>query len=239
VVFLIPGQSGEEVILAMAEEQKQDIDGLLTAIRPMFPADQQYIVEAARGNAVARFSIAMALVDSGKKEYVKKLLDSVVSMQESAEPDTERARVRAYIELAMLDMDELKYDLAEDYLWEASNRYTSEMEDELSKEDISLWIAQCRFGQGFVQEAIDKAEEILRKQRKIAASDAQLAKTYQQLGWFYLHKVDVPKALDYMERAMKLAPQLLFHEVNLGKEAQKQGDFEKAVQHYFDAIVLE
>jgi tetratricopeptide (TPR) repeat protein len=139
----------------------------------------------------------------------------------------------------MLDMDQMKYDLAEDYLWEASNRYTSVMDDELSKEDISLWIAQCRFGQGFVQEAIDKAEEILDTQKKIDASDAQLAKTYQQLGWFYLHKVDIPKALGNMDKAMKLAPQLLFHEVNAGKEAQKQGDFEKAVQHYFDAIVLE
>jgi tetratricopeptide (TPR) repeat protein len=188
---------------------------------------------------VARFSIAMALIDSGKKEHVKKLLDSVVGMPESPEPDTERARVRAYIELAMLDMDELKYDQAEDYLWEAANRYTSEMDEELSKEGISLWIAQCRFGQGFVQEAIDKAEEILHSQKKMTASDVQLAKTYQQLGWFYLNKVDIPKALEHMDKAMKLAPQLLFHEVNAGKEAQKQGDFEKAVQHYFDAIVLD
>jgi tetratricopeptide (TPR) repeat protein len=137
-------------------------------------------------------------------------------------------------------MEQLKYDVAEDFLWQARNMYPNELTKELdfTKEDISLFIAQCRFGQGFIQDGIDRAEEILHKLQSMDAGSTRLAKVYQQLGWFYLHKMDAPAALANMRKAMKLAPELDQQMVDDGLAAEAAGNYEQAIEHYFDSLLF-
>jgi tetratricopeptide (TPR) repeat protein len=222
----------------MEKSLETEVNELLTAVRPWFDADQSYLVDMARQNMVARLSIAVILAEADEKEPARLLLRSIVESPETDVVEHEQARLRALVELAQLLMEKLAYDEAESYLWQARNRYTRDLGGEdLMREDISLLIAQCRFGQGFVQDAIDRAEEILRKLIQIKASDAQLGKVYQQLGWFYLHKADIPHALEYLRKAMKLAPRLDQSKVDAGMEAERRGDFQRAIEHYFDAIL--
>jgi tetratricopeptide (TPR) repeat protein len=210
---------------------------LLQAIRPWFPQEDAYLVDLARYDMNARLLVGIALVGSEEQEEAETLFDSIIQFEATGEgEDWTHVKRRACLELAQLKMDQLKYDEAEDVLWKARNELIPAVKDDISKEDISLLIAQCRFGQGFIQEAIDRAEEVLRKQNSDQADDVKLARTYQQLGWFHLHKMDVPLALQHMKQAMRLAPALDRELVDEAIVAEQTGDFEKAIGHYFDSI---
>lgn len=210
---------------------------LLQAIRPWFPQEDAYLVDLARYDMNARLLVGIALVGSEEQEEAETLFDSIIQFEATGEgEDWTHVKRRACLELAQLKMDQLKYDEAEDVLWKARNELIPAVKDDISKEDISLLIAQCRFGQGFIQEAIDRAEEVLRKQNSDQADDVKLARTYQQLGWFHLHKMDVPLALQHMKQAMRLAPALDRELVDEAIAAEQTGDFEKAIGHYFDSI---
>lgn len=212
---------------------------LLAAIRPWIQPDQAFIVDMAKQNMAARLTIAVTLLESEQQQSARKLLQSIIDTPETEDIEHEQARLRALVELAHLEMERLAYDVAEDYLWQARNRYTPQLGEGFSREDISLLIAQCRFGQGFVQDAIDRAEEILRKLDAVHAPAVKIAKTHQQLAWFYLHKADLPQAFQHIRKAMELAPSLEQSLVAAGKEAERQGQYEKAMEHYFDAIILQ
>lgn len=210
---------------------------LLQAIRPWFPQEDAYLVDLARYDMNARLLVGIALVGSEEQEEAETLFDSIIQFEATGEgEDWTHVKRRACLEMAQLKMDQLKYDEAEDVLWKARNELIPAVKDDISKEDISLLIAQCRFGQGFIQEAIDRAEEVLRKQNSDQADDVKLARTYQQLGWFHLHKMDVPLALQHMKQAMRLAPALDRELVDEAIAAEQTGDFEKAIGHYFDSI---
>lgn len=210
---------------------------LLQAIRPWFPQEDAYLVDLARYDMNARLLVGIALAGSEEQGEAETLFDSVIQFEATGEgEDWTHVKRRACLEMAQLKMDQLKYDEAEDVLWKARNELIPAVKDDISKEDISLLIAQCRFGQGFIQEAIDRAEEVLRKQNSDQADDVKLARTYQQLGWFHLHKMDVPLALQHMKQAMRLAPALDRELVDEAIAAEQTGDFEKAIGHYFDSI---
>jgi tetratricopeptide (TPR) repeat protein len=216
---------------------------LLAAVRPWFAADQAYLVDTARHDLAARLAVASALLGAGQEETAVPLLQSIAEAPDTGRPEEAGARIRAWMELAQYDMDRLSYDTAEEYLWKARDAYTPEADEELIREDISLMIAQCRFGQGFVQEAIDRAEEILHKLRRFGGTDdrlkERLAKVHQFLGWFYLHKTNAESALSHLRQAMELAPRLDRSLVDAGIRAESEQDYEKAIEHYFDAIQYE
>ncbi|WP_438446355.1 hypothetical protein [Gorillibacterium sp. sgz5001074] len=218
---------------------EQELNYLLQTIKPWFDRDQAFLCDVARSDLSARLAIASALLSSGKEKEGRVLLESVATAEKSGDPDQEAARIRGCMELADLLMEELKYDQAENMLWIARNEYANVPELEFLREEISLLIAQCRFGQGFILEAIERAEEILHKLRSMNAGQEQLAKIYQHLGWFHLHKSDVANALLHLRKAMELAPVLDRALVDAGMEAEKNNDYEKAVEYYFDAIGYE
>jgi tetratricopeptide (TPR) repeat protein len=221
-----------------AEEKLQD---LLTALRPWLDQDLVFLIDLAKQQWSARLILAIALSETEKIQEAELLLESIIQEPVSEQQDQEVSRLRALLELAHIRMEQLKYDVAEDYLWQALNMYPVELTKELdfTKEDITLFIAQCRFGQGFVQDGIDRAEEILQKLQRMDAGSTRMAKVYQQLGWFYLHKMDVPSALTNMKKAMKLAPELDQQMVDDGLAAEASGDYEQAIEHYFDSLVFQ
>lgn len=227
--------------MSNATPDENDIQELLAYIRPWFDRDTMFLVDSAKVDWAARLAIAAALRDSGHEQPAQALLASMAGAPAVAGETQEResARVRAMIELADLYMDQIKYDEAEPLLWQVREHYREAPQDDYLREDISLLIAQCRFGQGFVQEAIDRAEEVLRKLQAIDAGATMLAKTHQQLGWFQLHKMNVPAAMSHMKTAMKLAPELDQALVEQAVAAESQGRYEEALQLYFDAIRLE
>jgi tetratricopeptide (TPR) repeat protein len=221
-----------------AEEKLQD---LLTALRPWLDQELAFLIDLAKQQWSARLILAIALSETEKIQEAELLLESIIQEPVSEQQDQEVSRLRALLELAHIRMEQLKYDVAEDYLWQALNMYPVELTKELdfTKEDITLFIAQCRFGQGFVQDGIDRAEEILHKLQRMDAGSTRMAKVYQQLGWFYLHKMDVPAALTNMKKAMKLAPELDQQMVDEGLAAEASGDFEQAIEHYFDSLLFQ
>lgn len=224
----------------MSDTKHRQVNELLQSIKPWFSKEDAFLVDLAKQQWDARLAIAAALLESGQAKEAELLLVSIADApEESGGEGQEQARIRAFVELAHLRMEQLKYDEAEELLWKARQHEASRIQDDFAKEDISLLIAQCRFGQGFIQEAIDRAMEILRKQQADRALSAVLAKTYQQLGWFVLHKADVPAAMAHMKQAMKLAPALDRALVDAGLEAEQSGDFEKAMEYYFDSIQFE
>lgn len=218
---------------------EQTVNELLLTIRPWFGRDEAIICDMARTDLGARMAVASALLESGKEKEGRLLLESVASSPKSGDSEQDAARIRASMELADLLMDEMKYDQAENLLWQARNEYADVEELGFLREEISMLIAQCRFGQGFIIEAIERAEEILHKLKSMNADNAQLAKVYQNLGWFHLHKSDVPNALTHIRKAMELAPSLDRELVDAGLEAERGNDYEKAVEYYFDAIRYE
>jgi tetratricopeptide (TPR) repeat protein len=220
-----------------AEDKLQD---LLTALRPWLDQDMAFLIDLAKQQWNARLILAIALSETEKFNEAELLLESIIQEPVSDLKDQEIARLRALLELAHIRMEQLKYDVAEDFLWQARNMYPVELTKELdfTKEDISLFIAQCRFGQGFIQDGIDRAEEILHKLQSMDAGSTRLAKVYQQLGWFYLHKMDAPAALANMRKAMKLAPELDQQMVDDGLAAEAAGNYEQAIEHYFDSLLF-
>lgn len=218
---------------------EQTLNDLLNTIQPWFDREQAFLCDVARTDLGARLAIASALLASGKEQEGRLLLESVAGAPKSTDSEQEAARIRASMELADLLMEELKYDQAENLLWVARNEYANVPELEFLREEISLLIAQCRFGQGFIIEAIERTEEILHKLKSMNAGKDQLAKVYQNLGWFHLHKSDIPNALSHIRQAMELAPVLDRELVDAGLEAEKSNDYEKAVEYYFDAIGYE
>jgi tetratricopeptide (TPR) repeat protein len=221
-----------------AEEKLQD---LLTALRPWLDQELAFLIDLAKQQWSARLILAIALSETEKIQEAELLLESIIQEPVSEQQDQEVSRLRALLELAHIRMEQLKYDNAEDYLWQALNMYPVELTKELdfTKEDITLFIAQCRFGQGFVQDGIDRAEEILQKLQRMDAGSTRMAKVYQQLGWFYMHKSDVPAALSNMKKAMKLAPELDKQMVDDGLAAEAAGDYEQAIEHYFDSLLFQ
>jgi tetratricopeptide (TPR) repeat protein len=218
---------------------EQTVQELLSTIIPWFDREQAFICDTARTDFGARLAVAAALLDSGKVQEGTLLLQSIATAEKTGDEEQDSSRIRACMELAYLLMDELKYDQAENLLWEARKEYANVPELEFLREEISLLIAQCRFGQGFILEAIERAEEIMHKLKSMNADQAQVAKVYQHLGWFHLHKSDVPQAMIYLKQAMELAPSLDRELVDAGLEAEKNNDYEKAVEYYFDAIEYE
>lgn len=218
---------------------EQTLHELLGTIRPWFDREQAFILDMARTDYGARLAVASALLESGKEKEGRLLLQSLAGAEKTGDPEQDAARIRASMELADLLMDELKYDQAENLLWQARNEYADAKELEFLREEISLLIAQCRFGQGFILEAIERAEEILHKLKSMEAGNEQLAKVYQHLGWFHLHKSDVPNALENVKKAMELAPALDRELVDAAIEMEGKNDYEKAVEYYFDAIRYE
>jgi tetratricopeptide (TPR) repeat protein len=220
-----------------AEDKLQD---LLTALRPWLDQEMAFLIDLAKQQWNARLILAIALSETEKIKEAELLLESIIQEPVSDQKEQEVTRVRALLELAHIRMEQLKYDVAEDFLWQARNMYPVELTKELdfTKEDISLFIAQCRFGQGFIQDGIDRAEEILRKLQSMDAGSTRLAKVYQQLGWFYLHKMDAPAALANMRKAMKLAPELDQQMVDDGLAAEAAGNYEQAIEHYFDSLLF-
>lgn len=220
-----------------AEEKLQD---LLTALRPWLDQELVFLIDLAKQQWSARLILALALLETDKIKEAELLLESILQEPVSDQKDQEISRLRALLELAHIRMEQLKYDVAEDLLWQARNMYPVELTKELdfTKEDISLFIAQCRFGQGFIQDGIDRAEEILHKLQSIDAGSTRMAKVYQQLGWFYLHKRDAPAALMNIKKAMKLAPELDQQMVTDGISAETEGDYEQAIEHYFDSLLF-
>ena len=212
---------------------------LLHTIRPWFSQEDALLIDLAKHQPDARLAIAAALLESGQEKEAEMLLESIAAIGDGCRPGQEESVFRAMIELAYLRMEQLKYDEAEDLLWKARCHEGAADRPDFTKTDVSLLIAECRFGQGFIQDAIDRAEEVLRKQQHDRAEPETLSRTYQQLGWFTLHKANVPAAMAYMKQAMKLAPSLDQALVDKGLEAERKGDFEKALEHYFDSIRLE
>jgi tetratricopeptide (TPR) repeat protein len=224
----------------METNADEKLNDLLTALRPWLGQEQAFLIDLAKQQWSARLILALALTEISRTTEASLLLESIIEEPTSDQHEQELSRIRAYLELAHLRMEQLKYDEAEDFLWKARNIYPAADAKELdfTKEDISLFIAQCRFGQGFIQDGIDRAEEILYKLQSSDAGSTRMAKVYQQLGWFYLHKMDVPAALTNMKKAMKLAPELDQQLVEEGIAAESEADFEKAIEHYFDSIVF-
>ncbi|MEX2462531.1 MAG: hypothetical protein WD469_14730 [Paenibacillaceae bacterium] len=220
-----------------AEDKLQD---LLTALRPWLDQEQAFLIDLAKQQWSARLILALALSETEKLNEAELLLQSIIDEPISEQKDQELSRLRALLELAHIRMEQLKYDVAEDLLWQARNMYPVELTKELDfyKEDISLFIAQCRFGQGFIQDGIDRAEEILAKLQSKDAGSTRMAKVYQQLGWFYLHKRDVPAALSNIKKAMKLAPELDQQLVADGITAETEGVYEQAIERYFDSLLF-
>lgn len=217
---------------------ENDVLELLTTIRPLFDEEHVFIVDLTRNNMSARIAIAMTLAQSNQMERARKLLKSIVQSQDTNNIDHEQARLQALVELAYLEMEHFAYDVAEDYLWEARDRYTADLAENFNREHILLLLAQCRFGQGFVQESIDRAEEVLLSLDQLPAEKSQFALTHQQLGWFYFHKSELSKAFQHIRSAMEYAPELEQGLVEAGLAAEKTGDYEKAIEHYYDAICL-
>ncbi|MDB5053575.1 MAG: hypothetical protein JWM44_1625 [Bacilli bacterium] len=224
----------------MQPNADEKLNDLLTALRPWFGQEEVFLIDLAKQDWSARLVLAMALSETEKQKEAIILLESIIHEPISDRPEKELSRLRAFLELAHILMEQMKYDEAEDFLWQARNAYPAEHAKELdfTKEDISLFIAQCRFGQGFVQDGIDKAEEVLHKLQSMDAGGTRMAKAYQQLGWFYLHKMDAPAALLNIKKAMKLAPELDQQLVDEGIAAEAEGNFEKAVEQYFDSILF-
>lgn len=223
----------------MEPVSEQTVLELLNTIRPWFDREQSFICEMARTDYGSRLALAAALIESGRTKEGTLLLQSVAMAEKTEDQEQEAARVRASMELAYILMDEMKYDEAENLLWQARNEYKEVEGLDFFREEISLLIAQCRFGQGFILESIDRTEEIIHKLKSINADKELLAKAYQNLGWFYSHKADAPLALANLRQAMELAPSLDRELVDAGMEAEKNNDFEKAVEYYFDAIRYE
>src|SRR5690606_32522032 len=124
--------------------RENEIVELLTAVRAWFDQESSFIVESARYDLTARLAVANALQQSGQYRLCEPLFSSIIE-----HPDGEgqhvSVRFEALIKLAHLKMDELAYDLAEDYLWQARKMYSDQISGGLLREEISLWIAQCRF----------------------------------------------------------------------------------------------
>lgn len=218
---------------------EQTVQELLSTILPWFDRDQAFICDSARTDFAARLAVAAALLESGKTKEGILLLQSIATAEKTGNEEQDASRIRASMELAYLLMDELKYDEAENLLWQARNDYADASDLGFLREEISLLIAQCRFGQGFILESVQRAEEILHKLKSVDADDSLLAKTYQHLGWFLLHKTDIPQALANLKKAMELAPSLDPDLVDAGLQAEQGNDYEKAVEYYFDAIQYE
>jgi tetratricopeptide (TPR) repeat protein len=217
----------------------QTVQELLSTILPWFDREHAFICDSARTDLGARLAVASALLESGKQQEGTLLLQSIAASEPTGDSEQDAARIRARMEMAYLLMDEMKYDEAENLLWEARKEYAQVPELEFLREEISLLIAQCRFGQGFILEAVERAEEILHKLNSLNADNTRLAKAYQYLAWFELHKTDVPQALTHMKKAMELAPGLDRELVDAGLAAEKNNDYEKALEAYFDAIQYE
>lgn len=223
----------------MERVAEQTVQEILSTILPWFDREQAFICDSARSDLGARLAVASALLESGKTAEGTLLLQSIATADKTGNEEQDAARIRGRMELAYLLMDELKYDQAENLLWEARKEYTDVSGLEFFREEISLLIAQCRFGQGFILEAIERAEEILHKLKSLNADDLQLVKVYQYLGWFHSHKSDVPQAMAYLRQAMELAPSLDRDLVDAAMEAERKNDYEKAIEYYFDAIQYE
>jgi len=225
----------------MQSEDVVQLQDLLTALRPWFNQEHSFLIDLAKQDWGARLILAVVLLDSNKAKEACLLLESIINEPESDQPEQEHSRLRALVELSNVKMEQLKYDEAEELLWQARNLYPNAPVKELdfTKEDISLIIAQCRFGQGFIQDAIDRADEILHKLQSMDAGGTRLAKAYQQLGWFYMHKIDGAAALANMKKAMKLAPRLDQTLVDEGLAAEGNGEYEKALEAYFDCILFD
>ncbi|MFM9331851.1 tetratricopeptide repeat protein [Paenibacillus mesotrionivorans] len=217
----------------------QTVQELLSTILPWFDREHAFICDSARTDLGARLAVASALLESGKQQEGTLLLKSIAASDPTGDSEQDAARIRSRMEMAYLLMDEMKYDEAENLLWEARKEYAQVPELEFLREEISLLIAQCRFGQGFILEAVERAEEILHKLNSLNADNTRLAKVYQYLAWFELHKTDVPQALTHMKKAMELAPGLDREMVDAGLAAEKNNDYEKALEAYFDAIQYE
>ncbi len=215
---------------------ERQIQDLLMMIKPWFDAEQSFFVDLARHDWNARIIVAQTLMNSDFVKEAELLLQSIADSNPD-EPERRQARIRALIELAHIKMETMDYDQAEDLLWEARNGFSSNPLDGYFKEDITLLIAQCRFGQGFVQDAIDRAEEVLRKLQSGNRQGNPLIRTHQQLAWYYLHRGDVPIAMAHIKKAMELAPNLAQEDVDEGLKAERAGDFQKAVEHYYDSIL--
>lgn len=220
----------------MDTQKEKTLIQLLTAIRPWFDPSQAFLLDMARTDWSARLAVAAALLESGKEQEAELVLESVATADGFFTPEQEEAQIRASLELAHLKMERLKYSEAEDLLWKAREAYGEQDEMDFYREEISLLIAQCRFGQGFVLESIERAEEIARKLASMNADKTVQAKTHQQLGWFYLNKPDISAALRHIKQAMELAPGLNRELVDEGLKAEQEGQFERAVECYFDAI---
>lgn len=212
---------------------------VLAALRPWLNQDQVFLIELAKHQWNARLVLAAVLLESNKYTEAVLLLQSIIEAPKSDLPEQESYRTHALLELGSIRMEQLRYDEAEDLLWKARELYSADQDMDYSREDISLLIAQCRFGQGFVQDAIDRATEIIHKLQSLDAGGTRMAKAYQQLGWFYMHKMDVPNALFNMKKAMKLAPDLDRELVDAGLEAEGAGNYEKALENYFDSLLFD
>lgn len=212
---------------------------LLQSIHPWLPQDQTYLTDLAKLDMDARLALSVTLAEAGEEKEALILLESILSYTGAVDTEWASAKRRASVEIAQIKMEQLKYDEAEDYLWKARNELEDGGHSGISREDISLLIAECRFGQGFVQEAVDRAEEVLRKRLSAEEEGLALVRTHQQLGWFLLHKMDVPGAMEHMKIAMKLAPALDRALVDAALEAEGTGNYEKAVEYYFDSILME
>lgn len=212
---------------------------LLNAIRPWFDPEQAFLLDIAATDWNARLAVAAALLESGKEQEAELLLESVALAEGFFTTEQEEAQIRAALELAHLKMEQLKYSEAEDLLWKAREAYGQQEDLEFYREEISLLIAQCRFGQGFVHESIERAGEIAHKLASVNAAPSIQAKVHQQLGWFHLNIPDVPAAFRHIKQAMELAPSLNRELVDEGMKAEREGQFERAVECYFDAIEYE
>lgn len=217
----------------------QTVQELLSTILPWFDREHAFICDSARTDFGARLAVAAALMDSGKAREAEILLQSMAASETTGNEEQDAARIKACMELAYIRMDELKYDEAENLLWIARNEYANMEGLDFLREEISILIAQCRFGQGFILESIDRMNEIVHKLNSLKAEPSLLAKAHQYLGWFQFNKTDVPDALANLRKAMELAPSLDRELVDAGMEAEKNNDYEKAVEYYFDSIQYE
>lgn len=214
----------------------ETIHQLLDTVKPWLDPEQAFICDLAKTDWNARLVIAAALIESGKENEAVLMLESMAQASPCEDPGQESARIKALVELAGIRMEEMKYDEAERLLWDARKGYQASLSLDFHREDISLMIAQCRFGQGFIRDAIERAEAVLHKLKTMDDKGTLETRTHQLLGWFYLHKTDVSNALHHIRQAMSLAPSLDQQLVDEGLKAEQSGDFEKAVACYFDSI---
>jgi len=237
-----PGQGRIQFDIAIAYEQKGDIDAAIEVLKSIQTEDNELAVEIKSRLArllkeKGQLDQAIRLLKQGLKDRpdTKEWIIALADIYESVNrlSDSEKI-IRKALDRTPDDKD-LMLHLAMLLDKEGRRDKAIDSAKKVLKIDGDNVQALNFLGYTYAEEGInlDKAEAMIKKALTIRPDDPYIM---DSLGWVYYKQDKIDKALSYLEKAHRLTAKDPIIAEHLGDAYMAKGDFHKALQAYQEAI---